>query len=245
MRERGSATRNEWLFALCVLAACVFAFGLTLRFTSRTSSAADRPLAATPSSVELQALARQATLRIATNDCGVLTIGSGFVIDGALVTNAHLVGTATEIKADQPIDPVLVDVIVVAAGVDLAVADAPPAVGLVVAPERAEPGDNVVIAGHADGGAIEVQAGTVVSQVDGAAYGLDGQLLLIEAQTRGGYSGGPVLDLDGNVVGVLSGFDLATGLTIAIAAEELSDVLAESRLRPAPAEAPGGGCPVG
>ncbi len=251
MRERGNATRNEWTFALGVLAACLAAFGLTLRFTSSTSSAAADT--SSPSPLELRALAQQATLRIATNACGVLTMGSGFVVDDTLVTNAHLVEHAFEVKADQPIEPAIVPMLGVSSATDLAAAAAPPAVAVTLASAEPEPGDPVVLAGHADGGAIEVQDGLVVGLVPGDVYGFEGRVLLIEAETRGGYSGGPVFDLDGFVVGILSGFDRSTGLTLAVPSTEIASFLgqlgaesAEIEGGSSAASAPAGaGCPTG
>lgn len=227
MRERGGSTRNEWTFALAVLTACVAAFALTLRLTSTTSSAAAGTSADAPSPIELTALAQQATLRVATNACGVLTIGSGFVVDDTLLTNAHLVAHALEVKADQPIEPVLVPLLAVSTTTDLAAAVAPPAARLALAAVAPESGDSVVLAGHADGGDIEIRNGSVVGLVPGDAYGFDGPVLLIDAETRGGYSGGPVLDLDGSVVGMLSGFDRSTGLTLAVPLAEIASFLDE------------------
>ncbi len=253
MRERGDAPRNEWTFALGVLAACIAAFGLTLRFTSSTSSAAADLSNTPPSPLELRALAQQATLRIATNACGVLTIGSGFVVDDTLLTNAHLVEHAVEVKADQPIEPVIVPMLAVSSTTDLAAAVAPPAIAVTLASAEPEPGDSVILAGHADGGAIEVQDGGVVGLVPGDVYGFDGRVLLIEAETRGGYSGGPVFDLDGFVVGMLSGFDRSTGLTLAVPSTEIASFLVDigtdpaqieggSRAAPFSSSAP---CPIG
>lgn len=220
-RERGPAVvgsaaiserdRRRDPFALGVILACVAVFVLVIRFTSGVSSA-DASL----DPAELRALAQQSTLRVATGACGAVVLGSGFVIDEQLFTNAHLIGQANMVKADQPIDPVLVPVVAQDAGSDLAVAVAPPAVSLVFADRPPVVGDAVVLAGHADGGAIEVRDGLIANRVDGKAYGFSNDIVLIEGATRGGYSGGPVLDLSGRVVAILSGFDRATGLTVAV-----------------------------
>ncbi len=199
---------------LGVVVICLVVVMVVVRLTSGVS-ASDSAL----ESAELRALAQQATLRIATGACGSLVLGSGFVVDDQLLTNAHLVGEANTIKADQPIDPVLVPVVALDRGSDLAAAVAPPAVSLVFAGGPAAIGDGVVLAGHADGGAIEVRDGRIANRVPGAAYGFDSDVLLIEGATRGGYSGGPVLDLSGRVVGMLSGFDQSTGLTVAVPAD--------------------------
>ena len=203
--------RQEGPFVLGVIVTCIVVVMVVLRMTSGVSVADD-----SLDPVELRALAQQSTLRVATGACGAVILGSGFVVDDQLFTNAHLIGEANVVKADQPIDPVLIPVVAQDAGSDLAVAVAPPAVSLVFAARPPEIGDEVVLAGHADGGAIEVRIGAIANRVPGAAYGFATDILLIEGATRGGYSGGPVLDLSGRVVAILSGFDRATDLTVAV-----------------------------
>lgn len=178
----------------------------------------------------MHALAQQATLRVAASSCGEVTRGSGVIIDGSLITNAHVARQATEIKVDQPIDPSLIPVIGRDAGSDLASAVAPAGVSVVLASREAVTaeavtGRSVTLAGHAGGGHIEIQVGVVSARVPGAAYGYGVDVLLIDAETRGGYSGGPVLDEFGNVIGILSGFDRATGLSLAIPADVVADFL--------------------
>lgn len=195
------------------------------------SSSAPQPVL---SPVALQALAQQATLRVSASTCGRVTLGSGVIIDGRLITNAHIVEGATDLKADQPIDPVVVPLTSIDVGRDLAAASQPAGVSLVLASRAAVnaetiAGQTVTLAGHADGGGIEVQSGVISARVPGAAYGYGVDVFLIDAQTRGGYSGGPVLDNAGNVVAILSGFDRATGLSLAIPADVIADFLDTDR----------------
>lgn len=214
---------------MAVVAVCLVVFAVIARLAAPSSSAIDLTQT-TLSPVEIRALAQQATLRVSASACGGVTRGSGVIIDGRLVTNAHIVDGATELKADQPIDPVVVPLISFDLGSDLAAAAQPVGVSLVLATPDAVRGDailgrSVTLAGHADGGNIEVQTGVVAARVPGGAYGYTVDLLLIEAQTRGGYSGGPVLDDTGNVIAILSGFDRSTGLTLAIPADVVGDFL--------------------
>lgn len=209
-----------------MVAVCLVVFAVIARLAAPSSSAAQ----ATLLPVEIRALAQQATLRVSANACGRVTRGSGVIIDGRLVTNAHIVDGATDLKADQPIDPVVVPLTSFDLGSDLAAAPQPVGVSLVLATAEAVQSDAILgrpvtIAGHADGGVIEVQTGVVSARVPGGAYGYTVDVLLIDAQTRGGYSGGPVLDDAGNVIAILSGFDRATGLTLAIPADVVSDFL--------------------
>ena len=214
-------------FVLAVLGVSALVFAVIARLAEPSASIAQPELSA----VEVRALAQQATLRVSASTCGRVTRGSGVIIDGRLVTNAHIVDGASELKADQPIDPVILPMVGLDTGVDLAAAEQPAGVSLVLAvPAQVAPesiaGAEITLAGHADGGAIEVQQGTVTARVPGGAYGYEADILLIDAQTRGGYSGGAVLDRSGNVVGILSGFDQATGLSLAIPADVVRDFLA-------------------
>lgn len=213
-------------FAFGVLAICVVVFAVIAQLAAPSSSATQPAL----QRVELRALAQQATLRVSASACGRVIRGSGVIIDGQLVTNAHIVEGATEVKADQPIDPVVLPVRSFDGGSDLAVAGQPVGVTLVLASgssvsAEAVAGLSVTIAGHADGGGIEIQSGVISARVSGAAYGYSVDVLLIDAPTRGGYSGGPVLDGAGNVIAILSGFDRTTGLSVAIPADVVAAFL--------------------
>lgn len=220
----GEATPFRFIGAVATV--CLVVFVVTARLALPASTMP--PAALSPS--ELRALAQQGTLRVAAASCGGLTRGSGLIIEGRLVTNAHVVSGTTEVKADQPIDPVLLPVLAIDVGSDLAIAEQPAGVSLVLASADAVrssqiTGREVTVAGHAGGGSIEVQTGVVTGRVPGAAYGYRDDILLIDVPTRGGYSGGPVLDEAGRVVAVLSGFDRSTGLTLAIPADVVAEFL--------------------
>ena len=94
---------------------------------------------------------------------------------------------------------------------------------LVLSADGVVPGAPLILGGHAGGGALAVISGTAQLEVDGAAYGIEGRVLLIDATTSGGFSGGPVLNRHGEVVAMLQGFDPVTGLTLAIPAKSLSN----------------------
>lgn len=209
-----------------VVLACLLAVGATFRVASGVSSAQRQTADADPSDVEdVRALARQATLRVAAQSCSEVTRGSGFVVGDWLLTNEHIVRGADELKADQPIAPVIVRVAGRSKASDLAATPAPAAVSLEFADTPAAVEDRVIVAGHADGGAIETREGTIVNRVVGTAFGIDAPVLLIDVATRGGYSGGPVLDGDGNVVAILSGFDRSTELSVAVPADVIAQFL--------------------
>lgn len=237
--EQQAGAKGDVVFGAGVFLACVLAVALTLRLGGETASGQPTASVATPtttaieqteplSEVEWRALAQQATVRISIRSCTTLTLGSGFVVEDRLLTNEHLVGPAAELKVETPTGPAFVPINAVSEPIDLAVADAPPAVGLNFASAPAALGDRVMLAGFADGRATpEVQLGSVKNRVSGELYGLSGDVLLIEAETRGGYSGGPVLDRYGDVVAMLSGFDRSTGLTVAVPSSEIMRFIAD------------------
>lgn len=220
MERTEPAGTSSIRFILGVVAVCAVVFTVIAQLAAPSSSATQ----ATLEPIELRALAQQATLRVSANACGQVIRGSAVIIDGQLVTNAHIVDHAAEVKADQPIDPVVLPVLAVDAGSDLAVAGRPVGVTLALASVASVSADavrglGVTLAGHADGGGIEIQPGVISARVPGAAYGYGVDVLLIDAETRGGYSGGPVLDDAGHVIAILSGFDRTTGLSVAIPAD--------------------------
>jgi S1-C subfamily serine protease len=164
----------------------------------------------------LVALARASTLRVAARNCGMTVTGSGFMVGDVLVTNRHLVEDAGEAKVDQPARPIMVAVLRRAAGPDLAALGPVAAVPLELASSDASPGDQVVFAGHAAGGDTVVRRATVHLQADGSAYGMVGEVMLLDAESMAGFSGGPVLDGHGRLVGVLQGYEPNLRLTLAI-----------------------------
>jgi S1-C subfamily serine protease len=169
----------------------------------------------------IEQVARAATVEVSAVGCDGLSVGSGFGLAGSVVTSAHLVAGAPQAKVQRgrrlyrvgvsgvhrQLDLALLGGI---GGPDLAVAERPPAVG-----------DPIVLAGRPGGGAVVVAAARVHLDADGAAWGMAGRVLLIDAATGPGWSGGPVLDRHGAVVGVLAARDEVTGLAIAVPVEEL------------------------
>ncbi len=171
--------------------------------------------------IAVRALADAATVGVVGIGCSGPLRGSGFVVEGETYTNRHLVEMGTEVKLDQLLDPVLVRLTAKASVLDVAVA---PGVGIVeldFALVNADVGDPVFVAGHAGGGSTVVSTGPVHLYDKTGAYGTGGTVMLIDVRTEPGFSGGPVLDRNGRVVGMLQGFEQAIGLTLAIPVEDL------------------------
>lgn len=177
---------------------------------------------------EVSSTAEGQTVRLAARTCEGLLRGSGFVVDGVLLTNAHLVVGADEVKVDRAVAAQLAPVMVREPGLDVAAIDvvgSSSGQGLQWSSVDPVPGTPVVLAGHPGGEAFGTTEAVVQLRDTGTPWGVDGDVLLIDAVTIGGFSGGPVLDRDGRVVAMLHGFDATTDLTVAIPADELIDWL--------------------
>lgn len=169
------------------------------------------------------AVVQESTVRVIARSCDGVIRGSGFGADGHLFTNKHLTLGSDEIKVDQLGNPVLRPVLRRAEALDVALAGGITVREMVFATEAAVAGEPLILGGHAGGGELVVIGGTAQLEVDGAAYGIEGRVLLIDATTSGGFSGGPVVNRYGEVVAMLQGFDPVTGLTLGIPAKSLSD----------------------
>ncbi len=155
--------------------------------------------------------------------------GSGFVFGeaGLVLTNRHVVGKAREV------DVVLQDGKKVRGQVveraendyDLALVALPVKLGpplLAAAPESLRVGAFVASVGHGRGGAWSFNTGMVANIYPEA----DRSIFQTQIPLNPGNSGGPVLDKDGRVVGVVTaGFTDASSLNFAIRIESAYKVL--------------------
>lgn len=155
-----------------------------------------------------------AVVSVRADWCGTRTTASGFLIGGVVVTNAHVVGGAESVDVTGPDFGGLLQVSRVASGVDLAIAPAGITSDLAWAETDALVGESVVLAARGRGG-FQWQPGEVQLYAEPGVYGGDGPAMLLDGATVPGFSGGPVINLDGQVVGVLRAVDLSTGLAIA------------------------------
>lgn len=171
-------------------------------------------------------------------------LGSGIVIDskGLILTNAHVIAAAGEVHVRRP-DGEDVDTTVVGTDpdTDVALVRVSDASGLTPAPlgdsDRAEVGSFVIAIGSPLGLHHTVTSGVLSAK----ARGLDAsgmEFLQTDAAVNPGNSGGPLLDLSGQVIGVVTSM-LSTGgenvgLNFAIpinTVKELLPALRENRVR--------------
>ena len=163
--------------------------------------------------------AEEMVVRIRNINCLGLDLGSGFAIDAhTLLTNRHVLAGASELQVstwdghDFRVTAAdvgrLVDLGVVKVTGKLpyhAFREATPVVG-----------ERVQVVGFPLGGPETFSAGRIVGFVNGSDLGVPGKVMRLTADVRPGNSGGPVLDSEGRVVGIVYAIELATGYGLAI-----------------------------
>lgn len=192
---------------------------------------ADRALTAPLGAAEAEAVADIAgpgTVAVAARTCGGAVTGSGFVVDGRVVTSRHLAVGAAALTLERDGARTRAAVGGLAERADLALS-APLAAGegagpgLVLAP--GDPGDGapVVVVARTGGRLRWLAASARI--VEGAAYGAPGPSLLIDRAVGPGWSGGPVLDRAGRVVGVVRAVEGTMDVTLAVPVSQLREWL--------------------
>ncbi len=218
------STRNHWLAAGGLALALVSA-SQALRSVDQTTFDVRSVSESTAVSATVSAAANIVpVVRITAQTCQGLEAGSGFVLGhGIVVTAAHVVdGASTATVEVEGIGPQTASVI----GIDgdgrdvallyvAALADDPEVeISHAVTLERGTP---VSAAGHPRGGIRQTLAGAVLGYVDSGPIAADGgRVLTVNAAFEPGMSGGPVVDLNGRVVGVAIGVERNSGTGIAV-----------------------------
>lgn len=178
---------------------------------------------------------RDATFRIRNVSCPGVGTGAGFAVGPHLiVTNRHVIeGDAALEVSTWDGRPREVEATAVARGHDLAllrtVRELPGSVEIAQRPASA--GDLVHVVGYPLGGEFTVVRGLVVDQVQGPALGDESHVLRIKAVVLPGYSGGPVLNVRGEVVGVVYALGRTTRYVLAVPVSSLSGWLESASLR--------------
>ena len=181
--------------------------------------------------------AAQAVVKVSSLGCGGLVTGSGFAIGGGyVVTNAHVVsGTRSHRLQTVSGDELTTTVVYFDPGRDFALLYSPdlPSAGLGFGP--ASRGTAAAVIGYPGGGQETIEPAVVDGAVE--AKGRDiystnpvtRQVYVIEGKVRPGNSGGPLVDLQGKVLGIVfatsaSSPDQAYALTDDEIASDLNDV---------------------
>jgi S1-C subfamily serine protease len=166
-----------------------------------------------PSSVNTPGVARAAaaTVKVVSTGCGGLVTGSGFPIGNELiVTNAHVVSGTSDHRIQTADGTVLrASVIFFDPEVDIAILRVPGYAGPALAFAPAGRGTEGAVIGYPGGGLERVEPAVVDGAVN--AEGRDiynsnlvtRQIYVLQSHVRPGNSGGPLVDKEGKVLGVV------------------------------------------
>lgn len=185
----------------------------------------DEPFAHPPPLTQRQAAraGRNVTVRIRNIPCGGgLGVGTGFLLDEhTLVTNRHVVEGFGELELEtwdgRRLSPEIVDV---GTAADLSIVRIDRGVGeaIELASDDPDPGEEVQAVGYALGGPQAVTEGEVVDYVEDSRLGMEGKIMRVDVSVQPGNSGGPLIDGNGLVVGVVYAIEIATdyGLVVPV-----------------------------
>lgn len=170
-------------------------------------------------------------------------VGSGWVVElGAarlVVTNAHVVDGESSLWIETSDGAGRVaNVVYVSSRIDLAILEVPgglavPALNFVAG--DVVRGERVVIGGNPGGLSFITSEGVVAGLIRGTplasqACGRDADCIVIDAEAEPGSSGGPVVDHQGRVIGMIWGVYNGASFSLAIPAQVLSiELLAVER----------------
>ena len=206
-----------------------------------------------PTSVDTPGVAHaaQSVVKVAGLGCGGLVTGSGFPVGtGYIVTNAHVVsGTSSHTILTPGGADMQATVIYFDPEKDVAVLYVPEYRAAPLTLGSADRGTKGAVIGYPGGGPEQTSAAVVDGQVP--AEGRDiynsnlvtRQILVMQARVRPGNSGGPLVDLDGRVIGLV--FATSAGdpnQAYALTNGEISGDIRDALAHPSPTDTSGYAC---
>ncbi len=166
-----------------------------------------------PASVDTQGVrhAAHVVVKVIGTGCGGLVTGSGFPIgNGYLVTNAHVVSGTGNHQVQTPEGVVLrAEVVYFDSDRDVAILYAPDDTDAGLTLNPGERGTEGAVVGYPGGGSETVQPAVVDGAIEAAGRDIYNQkpvtreIYVIQAKVRPGNSGGPMVDMQGRVVGIV------------------------------------------
>jgi S1-C subfamily serine protease len=171
-----------------------------------------------------------------TSSCGRGVEGSGFLYaPGYLMTNAHVVAGVSRPTVEVGDDDVSGKVVLYDSGADIAIIELDSGSATPLAFDTtAQPKEGVAILGYPQDGPFDVEAGRIRSEQRLRSPDIYGNGTVIRSVfslrglIRPGNSGGPIVDSDGQVVGVVFAASVTDGDTgYALTATQVQDLAAE------------------
>jgi S1-C subfamily serine protease len=180
-----------------------------------------------PTTARLLAEARGFAFRVRNVNCDAT--GSSFATSAGIVTNRHVASGSESLQLSTWSGNdfnATVQSISEMPGPDLAIVGGGSPQGLATLDTGDTPsGSQVWAAGYPDGDQLSVLPGVVLDYIDGAIYGAPGSIMEITNAVQPGSSGSPLLNDQGDVVGVVFAVNKITGNGLAIPISTLTQYL--------------------
>lgn len=178
----------------------------------------------------LELSVRGYTVRLRNLRCDGVVVGSGFVVDRrTVVTNRHVVEQGRRLEVETW-DGKSLPVVSVeqATGPDLGIvhlAQDASAVAPRLAPHDPKVDTKLHLVGYPEGREQQVNNGVVVRYLDDPAFDPSGKIMEMSGNAIPGNSGGPIVDDQGRISGVVFAYETATGWIMGVPLSRLRAVL--------------------
>jgi S1-C subfamily serine protease len=220
------------LTALAVGAALAALAGCVEPPPSSTPSAPSPPAAVGVESAQqrLERSVRGYTLRLRNLRCDGVVIGSGFAIDRrTVITNRHVVEQGRRLEVETwDGQPLAVASVEQATGPDLGIvhlAQDAPEVAPKLAPHDPKVDTKLHLVGYPEGHEQHVNNGVVVRYLNEARFDASGKIMEMSGNAIPGNSGGPIVDDQGRISGVVFAYEGATGWIMGVPLSRLRTLL--------------------